>query len=76
MQNDLLNYTIVIFAVATTGQGEFPKNARKFWKSLLRKRLPPGCLDHVSFTTFGLGDSSYPKCAVITVNLLDPTKIM
>ncbi|KAE9370840.1 riboflavin synthase domain-like protein [Stipitochalara longipes BDJ] len=59
--NILLKYTVVVFVIATTGQGEFPKNARKFWKSLLRKRLPPGCLDHVSFTTFGLGDSSYPK---------------
>ncbi|KAH6677583.1 hypothetical protein B0J14DRAFT_615726 [Halenospora varia] len=57
----LLKYTVVIFAISTTGQGEFPKNARKFWKSLLRKRLPPGCLRHVRFTTLGLGDTSYPK---------------
>jgi sulfite reductase alpha subunit-like flavoprotein len=60
-QNILLKHSVVVFVISTTGQGEFPKNARKFWKSLLRKRLPPGCLDHVSFTTFGLGDSSYPK---------------
>lgn len=59
--NELLRYTVAIFVISTTGQGEFPKNARKFWKSLLRKRLPPGCLSHVKFTTFGLGDSSYPK---------------
>ncbi|TVY14024.1 NADPH-dependent diflavin oxidoreductase 1 [Lachnellula arida] len=58
--NKLPDYTVVIFAVSTTGQGEFPENARKFWKSLLRKRLPPDCLSHVAFTTFGLGDSSYP----------------
>lgn len=60
-QNLLLKYTIVIFVVSTTGQGEFPGNARKLWKSLLRKRLPPNCLGHVAFTTFGLGDSSYPQ---------------
>ncbi|KAH8667349.1 NADPH-dependent FMN/FAD containing oxidoreductase [Tricladium varicosporioides] len=59
--NLLLKYPVVIFAISTTGQGEFPKNARKFWKSLLRKRLPPGCLRHVRFTTLGLGDTSYPK---------------
>ncbi|TVY87391.1 NADPH-dependent diflavin oxidoreductase, partial [Lachnellula willkommii] len=59
--NKLPDYTVVIFALSTTGQGEFPENARKFWKSLLRKRLPPDCLDHVAFTTFGLGDSSYPQ---------------
>ncbi|EHL01344.1 putative NADPH reductase TAH18 [Glarea lozoyensis 74030] len=55
----LPKHKVVIFVLSTTGQGEFPKNARKLWKSLLRKRLPPGCLGHVNFTTFGLGDSSY-----------------
>ncbi|KAI1755611.1 riboflavin synthase domain-like protein [Xylaria castorea] len=56
---DLLQYSLVIFVVSTTGQGDLPKNARKFWKSLLRKRLPANCLGQVNFTTFGLGDSSY-----------------
>lgn len=59
--NILLRFAIVVFVTSTTGQGEFPKNAQKFWKSLLRKRLPPNCLGHVSFTTFGLGDSSYAQ---------------
>ncbi|KAI1142413.1 riboflavin synthase domain-like protein [Hypoxylon sp. FL0543] len=57
----LLRYPLVIFVVSTTGQGEVPQNALKFWKSLLRKRLPPHCLRQVRFTTFGLGDSSYTK---------------
>ncbi|KAI0391060.1 riboflavin synthase domain-like protein [Xylariaceae sp. FL0594] len=57
--SDLLRYSLVVFVIATTGQGDIPKNARKFWKSLLRKRLQPGCLSRVNFTTFGLGDSSY-----------------
>ncbi|KAI0525764.1 hypothetical protein F5B22DRAFT_587647 [Xylaria bambusicola] len=57
--SDLLQYPFVVFVVSTTGQGELPKNARKFWKSLLRKRLPPNCLRQLNFTTFGLGDSSY-----------------
>ncbi|KAJ2984920.1 hypothetical protein NUW58_g5810 [Xylaria curta] len=56
---DLLQYPFVVFVIATTGQGDLPRNARKFWKSLLRKRLPPNCLRQVNFTTFGLGDSSY-----------------
>ncbi|RFU34896.1 hypothetical protein B7463_g1473, partial [Scytalidium lignicola] len=59
--SDLLKFTVIIFAVSTTGQGEFPRNSRKFWKSLLRKRLPPDYLDHMTFALFGLGDSSYPK---------------
>ncbi|KAI0447056.1 riboflavin synthase domain-like protein [Xylaria telfairii] len=56
---DLLQYSLVVFVISTTGQGDLPKNARKFWKSLLRKRLAPNCLGQVKFTTFGLGDSSY-----------------
>ncbi|KAL2825662.1 hypothetical protein BDW59DRAFT_172287 [Aspergillus cavernicola] len=54
-------HTIVIFAVSTTGQGDLPANARTFWRSLLLKKLPPTFLNGVSFTWFGLGDSSYPK---------------
>ncbi|KAL4807766.1 NADPH-dependent diflavin oxidoreductase 1 [Aspergillus unguis] len=57
----LKSYTIVIFALSTTGQGDLPANARTFWRSLLLKKLPPTFLNGVSFTWFGLGDSSYPK---------------
>ncbi|KAI1824184.1 riboflavin synthase domain-like protein [Xylaria intraflava] len=57
--SDLLQYPLVIFVISTTGQGDLPKNARKFWKSILRKRLPLNCLRQVNFTTLGLGDSSY-----------------
>ncbi|KAI1000209.1 NADPH-dependent diflavin oxidoreductase 1 [Podosphaera aphanis] len=59
--NELWNYSVVILITSTTGQGEFPANACNFWRNLLRKRLPPGYLNHVKYTTFGLGDSSYPK---------------
>ncbi|KAK8202172.1 NAPDH-dependent diflavin reductase [Zalaria obscura] len=58
---DLLKHTIVIIAISTTGQGEFPQNARSFWKILLSRALKPGVLRRVNFTTFGLGDSSYPQ---------------
>ncbi|KAI9772685.1 MAG: NAPDH-dependent diflavin reductase [Geoglossum simile] len=58
---DLATYSIALFVVSTTGQGDLPANTRTFWKLLLRKRLPPNYLQLVRFTTFGLGDSSYPK---------------
>ncbi|KAI5198668.1 hypothetical protein AUEXF2481DRAFT_46522 [Aureobasidium subglaciale EXF-2481] len=58
---DLLKHTIIIVAISTTGQGEFPQNARSFWKVLLSSQLRPGVLRRVNFTTFGLGDSSYPQ---------------
>ena len=60
-QLSLSEYSIVIVAISTIGQGNLPVNARQFWKSLLRRKLPPDYLKDVQFTTFGLGDSSYPK---------------
>lgn len=65
-QRGLLQYSLVIFVISTTGQGDLPKNAREFWKSLLRKRLAPNCLSQVRFTTFGLGDSSYFQCVPLS----------
>ncbi|KAM5456272.1 NAPDH-dependent diflavin reductase [Microsporum audouinii] len=58
---DLYDYQFTVFVVPTTGQGDFPANGRKFWRSLLLKRLPPTFLQGISFVLFGLGDSSYPK---------------
>ncbi|EGG03207.1 uncharacterized protein MELLADRAFT_75350 [Melampsora larici-populina 98AG31] len=52
----------IIFIVSTTGQGVEPTNMKRFWKSLLQKTLPFDLFENVmSFTVFGLGDSSYPK---------------
>ncbi|KAL8732278.1 MAG: hypothetical protein Q9166_002850 [cf. Caloplaca sp. 2 TL-2023] len=57
----LARFNFVIAIISTTGQGDLPANARSFWKRLLWKRLPPDHLASVNITTFGLGDSSYPK---------------
>ncbi|RGP75227.1 nadph reductase tah18 [Fusarium sporotrichioides] len=59
--NALLQPKFVIFVISTTGQGDMPHNSLLFWKRLLRKKLPPGCLTSVNYTTFGLGDSTYVK---------------
>ncbi|KAK5174791.1 NAPDH-dependent diflavin reductase [Saxophila tyrrhenica] len=58
---DLLKPTVIVFAVSTTGQGELPQNARKFWKTLLSGALKPGVLRRVRFSSFGIGDSSYAR---------------
>ncbi|KAF2714819.1 NADPH dependent diflavin oxidoreductase-like protein 1 [Pleomassaria siparia CBS 279.74] len=57
----LLQYSVVLVAISTTGQGDLPANSQTFWKALRSTRLRPGCLQHVSFASFGLGDTSYPK---------------
>ncbi|KAG8667275.1 NAPDH-dependent diflavin reductase [Fusarium poae] len=59
--NALLQPSFVVFVISTTGQGDMPHNSLLFWKRLLRKKLPPGCLASVNYTTFGLGDSTYLK---------------
>ncbi|KAK5114776.1 hypothetical protein LTR85_010089 [Meristemomyces frigidus] len=58
---DIAKPTVVIFAISTTGQGEMPQNARRFWKRLLSSALKPGLLLRVRFSSFGIGDSSYPR---------------
>ena len=60
-KDTLSSFTLSIFVVATTGQGDFPSNARVFWTNLLRKRLGPDYLANVNFALVGLGDTSYPK---------------
>ncbi|KAG0246820.1 NADPH-dependent diflavin oxidoreductase 1 [Mortierella sp. GBA43] len=57
----LIRENFVVFIASTTGQGEEPDNMKKFWKFLLRKSHPNDALDHMEYTVFGLGDSSYLK---------------
>lgn len=52
---------LVVFFASTTGEGEVPDPMRHFWRFLLRKDLPAASLAAMSYATFGLGDSSYPK---------------
>lgn len=52
-------YLIII--CSTTGQGELPRNAKKFMKFLLKRKLPSDLLNHIHLSTLGLGDSSYVK---------------
>lgn len=53
-----------------------PHNSVLFWKRLLRKRLPPGCLSNLKYTTFGLGDSTYVKLVQSSYRRLIPRLIL
>ncbi|KAG5368856.1 NADPH-dependent diflavin oxidoreductase 1 [Yarrowia sp. C11] len=53
--------SVLVVVCSTTGQGDIPLTGKKLWKFLLRKKLSADLLSHVTFTTFGLGDSSYPR---------------
>lgn len=51
----------LIIVCSTTGQGEVPRNGRRFLNFILKKRLPDDLLNHIKLSTLGIGDSSYPK---------------
>lgn len=57
----LVQSTVVLISISTTGQGDLPPNSKTFWRTLLNKRWRPGCLQQMKFASFGLGDTSYPK---------------
>jgi sulfite reductase alpha subunit-like flavoprotein len=55
----LFEVSTVLIICSTTGQGELPRNCRKFFRFLMQKKLPSNFLEHLKFSTCGLGDSSY-----------------
>lgn len=57
----LRSYTLTVFIVSTTGQGDVPASFTTFWKALLRRKLGPTYLHGVKAAVFGCGDSSYVK---------------
>ncbi|ODQ64734.1 NADPH reductase [Nadsonia fulvescens var. elongata DSM 6958] len=58
--NKLTTEKCIIFITSTLGQGDLPNNCLRFWKFMRRRSLASNLLASTYFTTFGLGDSSYP----------------
>lgn len=67
--SNLVHETMVVFVVATTGQGDPPDNMTQFWKFILRRNLPANSLPNLRFAVLGLGDSSYLKFNFIAKKL-------
>ncbi|GME40892.1 nadph-dependent fmn fad containing oxidoreductase [Neofusicoccum parvum] len=59
--HQLSSASVVLVVISTTGQGDLPRNAQLFFKKLRSKKLASNCLEKCVFTSFGLGDSSYPQ---------------
>jgi sulfite reductase alpha subunit-like flavoprotein len=60
--NNFFNYTIqkddfVIILLSTTGDGDFPDNAMKFYKVIKKYREP--LLTNINYALIGFGDSNY-----------------
>ncbi|OQR81495.1 NADPH-cytochrome P450 reductase, partial [Thraustotheca clavata] len=51
----------VIIVCSTTGNGDPPSNAEKFWRFIKKRAHPSTLLKHVQYTVLGLGDTNYDK---------------
>jgi NADPH-ferrihemoprotein reductase len=51
----------VIWVASSTGDGEAPDNASKFYTSAKKRSNPESLLQGVQFTCLGLGDSNYTR---------------
>ncbi|OQR93784.1 NADPH-cytochrome P450 reductase [Achlya hypogyna] len=54
------NATVVIVC-STTGNGDPPGNAEKFWRFIKKRAHPATLLANLEFTVLGLGDTNYDK---------------
>lgn len=57
--NILNNYDLVIIMCSTTGNGDFPDNALKFFSKIKDRKLNKNILQKVNYSICGLGDSNY-----------------
>ena len=56
------SFDLIIFVIATSGNGDPPRTMRRTWKHLLQRNLTnTTTLRGVNFCCFGLGDSTYPR---------------
>ncbi|KAJ3134527.1 NADPH-dependent diflavin oxidoreductase 1 [Physocladia obscura] len=54
--------TILVFVVSTTGQGEAPRNMRRWWRRVLNvKTTQLRIFESRQVAVVGLGDSAYPR---------------
>ncbi|XP_068221140.1 methionine synthase reductase-like [Palaemon carinicauda] len=53
------NVDCLVFVGSTTGDGDPPDTARKFWRSINKKDRSCNAFAHLSYTVLGLGDTNY-----------------
>lgn len=52
---------MILFIVSTSGQGNFPLNAKKMWLQLASLNPNDCSLSFLQYAIFGLGDSEFWK---------------
>eukprot|EP00118_Oscarella_pearsei_P002185 m.9777 g.9777 ORF g.9777 m.9777 type:complete len:760 (+) comp21638_c0_seq3:213-2492(+) len=66
---DVEKESVIVFVASTTGDGDPPDTARKFWRYLRKKTHPKNHLKHIHFSLLGLGDSNYTNFCNFSKNL-------
>ena len=56
---ELNNYDYVIIFCSTTGNGDFPINASKFWIKIKNRQLKKNTFESLKYSICALGDSNY-----------------
>ncbi|CAK4703304.1 hypothetical protein LEN26_006533 [Aphanomyces euteiches] len=59
----------VFIVCSTTGNGDPPTNAEKFWRFLKKKAHPATLLQHITYTVLALGDTNYDKFCYMGKNI-------
>jgi sulfite reductase alpha subunit-like flavoprotein len=60
--SELNQKTKTIFIIcSTTGNGEAPENAFKFWKTIKSRALPKTLFENIQYAVLALGDSNYSQ---------------
>jgi len=56
---EIADEKMVYGIISTAGQGDYPKNAKEFFKQVNNNEYPKDLLKDTKFAVFGLGDNSY-----------------
>jgi methionine synthase reductase len=51
----------ILIVCSTTGNGEAPENAFKFWKTIKSRSLPKTLFQNIKYAVLALGDSNYSQ---------------
>lgn len=65
----LNNSDYVIFVCSTTGNGDFPENASRFWRKIKSRKLEKELFSNVNYSICALGDSNYSMFCFAGKNL-------
>jgi sulfite reductase alpha subunit-like flavoprotein len=69
ISNDSKDIIFVIIICSTTGNGDAPENATKFWRKIKNRKLDINLLQGIHYTVLGLGDTNYDKFCEMGKNL-------